>query len=195
MRIIAGTKKGKKLFSPSKDLPVRPTSDRARESLFDLLLHAKALQDYTIQDKVFADICAGSGSVGLEALSRGAKRTIFVENHHEIAKTLQKNIEHCGFLPLSLTLMQDYQGLSAPSKVDVLFMDAPYHGFDMHQAMRILHHQGWFHQTSLTIMQTHPDYAHPNHDCNDESSPFHLLLQKNYNDGIFWFFAIDDLRH
>lgn len=73
MRIIAGTYRGKKLISPTSSA-TRPTSDRARESLFNMLDHYLRRQDKKWGDMVFADVFAGTGAVGVEAVSRGTKR-------------------------------------------------------------------------------------------------------------------------
>jgi 16S rRNA G966 N2-methylase RsmD len=96
MRIIAGKYKGRKLFTPA-DLNVRPTSDRTRESLFNLLMHGSYAGEHII-DQPVADICAGTGALGLEALSRGAKSCIFVDNNDTALKLARKNAEHLGLL-------------------------------------------------------------------------------------------------
>jgi 16S rRNA (guanine(966)-N(2))-methyltransferase RsmD len=88
MRVIAGTYRSRKLRTLS-GLALRPSSDRLRETLFNVL-------GPEIQDAVFVDLFAGSGAVGIEALSRGAQRAIFVENHRAAAVVLRANIESLG---------------------------------------------------------------------------------------------------
>ncbi|MBN2425658.1 MAG: 16S rRNA (guanine(966)-N(2))-methyltransferase RsmD [Calditrichaceae bacterium] len=86
MRIISGQYKGRRLIS-SEDFSIRPTTDRVKEYIFNIL------QDFPLQKNV-ADIFAGSGNLGLEALSRGAKNVVFVEKSVQSIKILQKNIEN-----------------------------------------------------------------------------------------------------
>ena len=86
MRIISGQYKGRRLIS-SEDFSIRPTTDRVKEYIFNIL------QDFPLQKKV-TDIFAGSGSLGLEALSRGAKEVVFVEKSIQSIAILQKNIEN-----------------------------------------------------------------------------------------------------
>lgn len=92
MRIIAGTLKGKKLFSPKNQL-TRPTSDYNREALFNILCHNLLVDE--LSHMTVLDLFAGSGALGLEALSRGALKATFVENNHHALACIKKNIELC----------------------------------------------------------------------------------------------------
>ena len=83
MRIIAGSRKGHRIAAP-KGLTTRPTGDRAREAAFDLI--------GPVDDAVVLDLFAGSGAMGLEALSRGAVRCVFVESHPVAARAIQANL-------------------------------------------------------------------------------------------------------
>lgn len=85
MRIISGIYKGRKL-SAGNDLSIRPTTDRVKEFIFSIL------QDFQ-ENKVVADIFSGSGNLGIEALSRGAKKIVFVEKNNSSIEVLQKNLE------------------------------------------------------------------------------------------------------
>jgi len=88
MRIIGGMAKGRVLLFPAGSKE-RPTSDFLREALLNLL--------GSVSGKLFLDLFAGSGSVGLEAASRGAKKVYFIEKNKILAAVVQKNIENCGF--------------------------------------------------------------------------------------------------
>src|ERR687883_106222 len=88
MRIIAGAYKGRNLKSPPS-MNVRPTSDRLRETLFNVIAPR-------IEDARFLDLCAGSGAVGIEALSRGASHATFVERSTKICSFIESNLERCG---------------------------------------------------------------------------------------------------
>ncbi|GAB3999889.1 hypothetical protein GCM10029992_30000 [Glycomyces albus] len=89
-RIIAGSLKGRRLATPSGDR-TRPTADRVREALFNALAPGGDLTGYR-----FADLYAGSGAVGLEAISRGAEHALFVESHIQTAKLLRRNVAELG---------------------------------------------------------------------------------------------------
>jgi 16S rRNA (guanine966-N2)-methyltransferase len=119
MRVIAGQAKGRRLKSPG--IGTRPMTDRMKESLFS------ALGD--ISGTTVLDLYAGSGSLGLEALSRGAKMATFVENSREAIVKLNENIEITGFDHASEVVWADtgsylYQG--APDRKDLVFLDPPY---------------------------------------------------------------------
>src|ERR1051326_6055813 len=88
MRIIAGAYKGRNLKSPPS-LDVRPTSDRLRETLFNVLAPR-------IEDTRFLDLCAGSGAVGIEALSRGASHVTFVDRSRKMCGLIESNLDLCG---------------------------------------------------------------------------------------------------
>jgi len=88
MRVIAGTYRSRRLRT-LRGLALRPTSDRTRETLFNIL-------GSDVRDSVFVDLFAGSGAVGIEALSRGARRAVFVEQHSAAVKLLRANLESLG---------------------------------------------------------------------------------------------------
>src|SRR5215470_10169547 len=88
MRIIAGIYKGRRLKT-LEGLSVRPTSDRLRETIFNILTPR-------IEGARFADICAGSGAIGVEALSRGAGQVTFIESSLKAARVVSENLRHCG---------------------------------------------------------------------------------------------------
>ena len=123
MRIIAGTKRGMKLLSPKTQVS-RPIIDRVKESLFSVLYK------YDLPDgKVVADLFSGVGSLGLEALSRGAVFVTFVEQNPNIIATLKKNIEKSGFVKKSKVIKADAFSIGAPIKerqYDLIFVDPPY---------------------------------------------------------------------
>ncbi len=89
MRIISGTSKGKKL-RPLRGQGIRPTSDRVKESIFNIL-------GEEVDGKHVLDLFAGTGNLGIEALSRGATRTVFVEKEKLAIDLIKKNLSHCGF--------------------------------------------------------------------------------------------------
>lgn len=123
MRVITGRARGTKLIGP-KGLETRPTTDRIKESLFNMI-------NQDLYDISFLDIFSGSGSIGIEALSRGAKDATFIENSKVTYKCLQENINKTRFNNQSTILnMGVEQALNQlgnnSSKYDVIFMDPPY---------------------------------------------------------------------
>ena len=125
MRIIAGAKRGMKLLSPKAQVS-RPITDRVKESLFSVLYK------YDLPDgKRIADLFCGVGSLGLEALSRGAGFVTFVEKEPKIIAILEKNIEKAGYAGESKVIRANAFKIGAPldfdqQKYDLIFVDPPY---------------------------------------------------------------------
>src|SRR5258707_4187589 len=92
MRVVGGRLKGRNLASPSSR-EIRPTADRLRESVFNILIHA---YDDPIEDARVLDLFAGTGALGIEAVSRGAKFTLYVDNGSEARALLRNNVEALG---------------------------------------------------------------------------------------------------
>ncbi|MHC4265980.1 MAG: 16S rRNA (guanine(966)-N(2))-methyltransferase RsmD [Planctomycetota bacterium] len=125
MRIIAGSKRGMKLLSPKTDIS-RPIIDRVKESLFSVLYRFDLPEG-----KKIADLFSGVGSLGIEALSRGAEFATFVENDSNILKTLEKNIEKAGFVKTSKVIKANafkfaLQFDSNVENYSLVFIDPPY---------------------------------------------------------------------
>ncbi len=125
MRIIAGTKKGMKLFSPKTDIS-RPILDRVKESVFSVLYK------YDLPaGRIVADLFCGVGSLGLEALSRGADFVCFVEKDQEIVTLLKRNIAKAGFVKESKVITANAFKIGAvidskKKAYDLVFIDPPY---------------------------------------------------------------------
>jgi len=129
MRIIAGKFRGRKLTNCEKLKTLRPTTDKNREALFNILQSAKFLKDsnFSLIDCNFLDLCCGSGAVGLEAISRGAKKVFFVENNHFHLEILQKNIELLKVEKQTKIISQNVKNLdNLNENFDVIFLDPPY---------------------------------------------------------------------
>ena len=92
MRIVAGRFKGRTLAAPG-DAALRPTSDKVRQAIFNIVEHAAFAADFTLQDARVIDLFAGSGALGLEALSRGARFCLFVEEAAESRAIIRENVE------------------------------------------------------------------------------------------------------
>lgn len=125
MRIIAGSKRGMRLFSP-KGFDTRPIIDRVKESLFSVLYKYDV-----IEDGIVADLFCGTGSLGLEALSRGAKCVCFVEKDRKAIEQLNRNITKAGFVAQSKVICGNAFKVGAPlgdgfEKCGLVFVDPPY---------------------------------------------------------------------
>lgn len=124
MRIISGICRGRKLFSP-KGRDIRPTADRIRESVFNIL-------EPRAKNALVLDLFAGTGALGLEALSRGAAHAVFVDMSAASCSIVQQNIDHCRFSEKSRVFRRDIFKQALPlsvtaSSFDLIFMDPPYH--------------------------------------------------------------------
>ena len=125
MRIIAGRKRGMKLLPP-KDDTTRPIIDRIKESIFSVLYKYDLIEGRRV-----ADLFCGSGSFGLEALSRGAAEAVFVEQNSKVIAVLKKNIEKAGFVDASKVIRANAFNIGAPVgfeewKYSLVFVDPPY---------------------------------------------------------------------
>lgn len=120
MRIITGEYRGRRLESPI-GYDVRPTTDKVKEAIFNLLMN-------DIWDAVVVDLFAGTGNLGLEALSRGAKRCYFCDNSRESLNLVKTNIAKCNAQDKSMVLAGDYSKAldRIKEKVQVFLIDPPY---------------------------------------------------------------------
>lgn len=120
MRIIAGDYKGRRLESPL-DNKIRPTTDKVKEALFSII------SPY-IMDSVCLDLFAGTGNLGLEALSRGAAKCYFSDNSRPSLSLINQNIQKCKAQEYSVVLPGDYTRNIAriSEQVDIIFLDPPY---------------------------------------------------------------------
>jgi len=129
MRIIAGDFKGKKIFYP-EDKKTRPLRDMVKESIFNIIKNSNKY-DLQIDGSNILDLFSGSGSFGLECISRGAKKVFFFENYPRTLKVLKKNIlglklkEKCKIFEKNCLDFTEYKNITN-EKFDIIFMDPPY---------------------------------------------------------------------
>ena len=105
MRIISGKFKGKKIFEP-KDIKTRPLKDLTKESIFNIIVHSKKF-NIKLESSNVLDLFSGVGSFGIECLSRGAKKVIFVENYINVLPVLRKNILNLQYQENSIVIAND----------------------------------------------------------------------------------------
>jgi 16S rRNA (guanine966-N2)-methyltransferase len=159
MRIIAGQHKGRSLIAP-KGMGTRPTSDRTRESVFNILVHANWAPP--IEGARVIDLFAGSGALGLEAISRGAAFCLFVETDHAARGAIRDNIEVLGLFGntrlhrrSATDLGEKPAGVGAP--FDLAFLDPPYHKGLVQSALNGLVAGHWLGPEAIAVVETGTD--------------------------------------
>jgi 16S rRNA (guanine966-N2)-methyltransferase len=152
MRIVGGRLKGRNLASPdSRD--IRPTADRLRESLFNILIHA---YDNPIADARVLDLFAGTGALGIEAVSRGAKFVLFVDNGAEARALMRNNVEALGLGGVTKIYRRDATHLGPAHPVEpfsLAFLDPPYAKGLADQALASLRDGGWLTSGALLVVE------------------------------------------
>ncbi len=179
MRVIGGTSKGRKLLTP-RHSSLRPTSDRVKESLFDIL-------GGEIEAKTVLDLFAGTGNLGIEALSRGAKRAIFVEKSREALRLIGKNLSLCKMEDRSEILLKEADDAIALLKrrgesFDLIFMDPPYEKGLIERTLNKLTQKRIFHPDSIVVVEHHRREA-----LADLSDRWVLVRQRRIGDTVLSF--------
>jgi 16S rRNA (guanine966-N2)-methyltransferase len=153
MRIIAGRHRGRPIEAPAGSA-VRPTSERAREALFDILAHGRFGERNLCEEALVLDAFAGTGALGLEALSRGARFVTFLETGREARAVLQRNIAALGETQRASVLTADAASPPrARSPSDLAFLDPPYGEDVAAQALSALAAAGWLAPDALVVVE------------------------------------------
>jgi 16S rRNA (guanine966-N2)-methyltransferase len=153
MRIVAGKFKGREILGPTT-IATRPTSDRVRESLFNILAHG--LEDFSLEDARVMDLFAGTGALGLEALSRGAKFCQFVEESAEARGIIRKNADAYGAIGMCKIWKRDATDLGdcgPQSPFDLVFADPPYNKGLGEKALRALVAGAWLRPGAIVVLE------------------------------------------
>ena len=117
MRVITGSARGRRLKTPEGQ-DIRPTTDNVKESVFNIL-------QFDIEGRRVLDLFAGTGQLGIECLSRGAREAVFIDRDRDAVKIVKENLKTCGFS--APVLQQDALGyLNSCGKFDLIFVDPPY---------------------------------------------------------------------
>ncbi|AJY44612.1 16S rRNA (guanine(966)-N(2))-methyltransferase RsmD [Martelella endophytica] len=156
MRIVGGEFRGRPLATP-KSSDIRPTTDRTRESLFNILMHA---YPEALEGTRMMDLFAGTGAMGLEALSRGVKAVLFVENSVEGRGLLWSNIETLGLAGRTRIMRRDATSLGVAGKLEpyeFLFADPPYGKGLGEKAFTAAATGGWLKPGALAILEERAD--------------------------------------
>ena len=153
MRIVAGRHRGRRIAAPPGEA-VRPTSERAREALFNILAHGRFGPAPVFEDARVLDVFAGTGAFGLEALSRGARFATFIEKDREARDVLAANIKMLGESARTRLLAVDATAPPRPDgPYDLVFLDPPYRSGLATPALQALMRAGWLAARALVIVE------------------------------------------
>ena len=158
MRIISGKFRGTKLFLP-QNKKTRPLKDQAKESIFNLLEHSKKIS-FKIKDSNVLDLYAGTGSFGLECLSRQSKKVNFVEQSKDAVKILKKNIEKLNLEKKTNILIDDILSLNKKnnvliSKFDLIFCDPPFDNKNIFNLIELIKNIKLLNKSGIIILHRH----------------------------------------
>ena len=152
VRVVGGRLKGRNLASPaSRD--IRPTADRLRESLFNILIHAYG---NPVSDARVLDLFAGTGALGIEAVSRGARFALFVDNGAEARALMRNNVEALGLGGVTKVYRRDATHLGPAHPVEpfsLVFLDPPYAKGLAEKALVSLRDGGWLTPGALLVVE------------------------------------------
>lgn len=169
MRIIGGLHRGRALTAP-EGRATRPTSDRTREALFNILAHGlgQDREPPLPQDARVLDLFAGSGALGLEALSRGAKRVLFIDNAPAARAAIRQNIDTLHAAGACKLYRRDVSRLgpmesNCGGPFDLVFLDPPYHSGLLAPALQGLHEGGWLRANAILAAELASDETPPPH--------------------------------
>lgn len=184
MRIIGGEAKGRRLHIPVK-IVVRPTAERVKEAFYDII--------GPVAGKTFLDLFAGSGNMGIEALSRGALRAVFVENNRILADTINRNLETCGLAGRGEVRASDFiwaihRLIERSETFDILFADPPYEQSFVSPTLMHLQNGSLMNKDALITLQHSVREAA----AVDEAGHLVRTAQKRYGDTVLSFFKKRD---
>ncbi len=168
MRITGGTLRGRTLAAPS-DMRVRPTSDRVREAVFNILAHNDFDCGFDLEGAAVADLFAGTGALGLEAISRGAKYCLFVEEAAESRALIRENVETFGLTGVTKIWRRDAtdlgpMGAGSGGPFNLVFLDPPYRKNLLPPALAALRDGGWLAKDAICVAECAADEDIPDTD-------------------------------
>ena len=134
MRVITGRARGTKLFAPEGYETTRPTADMVKEAVFSII-------QFDITGKNVLDLFAGSGQMGIEAVSRGANSAVLVDRDKEAVKVIKENVSRTHFEKECRVVLSDYAAfirLNPDERFDIVFIDPPYSGNNAYTALKKL---------------------------------------------------------
>jgi 16S rRNA (guanine966-N2)-methyltransferase len=177
MRITAGRLKGRALAAP-EGRDVRPTSDKVRQAIFNILEHRDFGLEFTLEGARVIDLFAGTGALGIEALSRGAAYVFLIDNAAESRATLRRNVEAMGLTGATKIWRRDAcdLGRNIGERFDLAFLDPPYRKNLLAPALESLQEGGWLHPHAVAVTETAREEDIP------PSINFQILDERNYGE-------------
>ena len=182
MRIVAGKFKGKKLTDSAHLKLLRPTSDKNREALFNILFSAKFIKEmnFLLDEVDVLDLCCGTGAVAFEALSRGAKSVLLVDKNSQHLEIAKKNAQILAVENQTKFLLCDAEKLpNATFAYGLVYIDPPY-AFNPSEIIKNLIAKNWIDKNSLIVVETA--------EIDFEENNLHLLDKRKYGKTNFSFF-------
>ena len=155
MRIISGKYSGRKIITP-KGKETRPTTDRFKETLFNIIENSLKID---LKEKNILDLFAGSGSLGLEAISRGAKSCVFLDKSSKAIRVIEDNINNLGLssydcINIDVSKIRKFKK-DVEDKIDIIFSDPPYSKTDINEiAISNLVKNSWIRRNSYLFLET-----------------------------------------
>jgi 16S rRNA (guanine966-N2)-methyltransferase len=178
-RIVAGSARGRRLLVPPEG--TRPTSGRAREGLFNSLATLLDFEDIRV-----LDLYAGSGAIGIEALSRGAERAVFVESDRAAQLVIEQNLATSKLRggAIARRSVESYLGSAPDGPFDLIFADPPYAMPDaeVDALLSRLAEDGWSESGTIVVVERSARGAGP-----VWPDPLVMIKQKRYGEGSFWY--------
>ena len=169
MRVIGGTARGRKLKEPIGEA-IRPTSDMVKESVFNIV-------QFDIEGRSVLDLFAGTGQLGIEALSRGARTCIFVDKDPAAAKLIRENVNLCGFMDKAYIYARDALSyLKGNGRFDLVLLDPPYDTDLAGKALLRIIEFDKLNENGIIMCETRADTVLP-------ETPPQYCLQKEYRYG------------
>ena len=157
MRIISGKLKGKKILEPN-DLNTRPLKDLTKESIFNIIKHSNRF-NINFENSEILDLFSGTGSFGIECISRGAKFVTFVENYNGILPILKKNLANLklasNYLVIEKNVFNYLNLIQLKKKYDIIFLDPPYKEKELNELLLLFINEKILKQDGIIIIHRH----------------------------------------
>ncbi len=180
MRVTGGSGKGRRLKVPAGSR-VRPTSDKVKQALFNIL-------GDKVADAVFLDLFAGTGGIGIEALSRGAGKVVFVDDSRDSLQTVRKNIEQTGFTEQTEVVASHAEKYlkKSPVQCDIIFLDPPY-TYDQEALLAAVAESAVLKPDSIVVSEHFKKQPSP-----ERAGVLMLYREAQYGDTVLAFYRLGD---
>ena len=184
MRVISGKARGKKLKTPEND-NIRPTLDRVKENVFNVI-------GFSIRNAVVLDLFSGTGAIGIEALSRGAKQVYFVDKDRKSYELTEFNVKSAKLEENAVFLNQDAENAllefeSKALKFDIIFLDPPYNKGIVQKILQQLEKYNIMQSEGVVIVETDREEVTP-----EKFGKFFKQKEKSYSSTKITFYGVDN---